>query len=116
MEWSLKWIKVWNFAPNAVPASITNGVPDTSTFGEPAFTTEGGTGATSNYFNAHQIIFDTTFCGSYAGNPFFWQQTSCYKANPVASNTCAAYVAANPSAFLNTYWIINSVKTYQWSD
>jgi len=114
MEISSHWVKIWNFAPNEVPADITSGAPDTSTFPLPAFTTEGGDCSIPDHFGAQQIIFDTTFCGSYAGIDFFWQQTSCYKANPVASNTCAAYVAAHPQAFANAYWIINSVKVYQW--
>jgi len=115
MEWSSNFIKMWNFPPNKVPQTIKDGAPDASTFGTPAFTTEGGTGTTAGFFKDHQIIFDTTFCGNYAGQDYFWQQTSCYKANPTKYAKCADYVAANPAAFANAYWIINSVKVYKWS-
>ncbi|CZR56468.1 related to mixed-linked glucanase precursor MLG1 [Phialocephala subalpina] len=114
MEWTTHFIKMWTFAPGAVPANILSEQPDTSTWGTPSFDTEGGSCTMNDHFQAHNIVFDTTFCGNYAGQAYFWQQTSCYKSNPTAYATCAQYVAANPSVFSNAYWIINSLKVYQW--
>lgn len=115
MEWSTHFIKVWNFPVNKVPPSIKAGKPDTADFGTPAFTTEGGSCNPDDHFRDHQIVFDTTFCGDYAGQDYFWHQTSCYKNNPTKYARCADYVAANPAAFGNSYWIINSVKVYKWT-
>lgn len=114
MEWTSKFIKMWTFAPNAVPANIKSQKPDTASWGTPSFTTEGGSCDTASHFANHNIVFDTTFCGNYAGQDYFWQQTSCYKNNPTKYASCAAYVAANPAAFAQAYWIINSVKVYQY--
>lgn len=115
MEWTSNFIKMWNFPPGKVPQSLLDGKPDTTTFGTPQFDTEGGTGTTADHFANHQIVFDTTFCGNYAGQDYFWQQTSCYKNNPTKYAKCKDYVAANPAAFANAYWIINSVKVYKWT-
>ncbi|KAH6718694.1 concanavalin A-like lectin/glucanase domain-containing protein [Leptodontidium sp. 2 PMI_412] len=114
MEWTTKFIKMWTFPPNAVPANIKSGKPDTSTWGTPSFTTEGGNCIINDHFKDHNIVFDTTFCGNYAGQDYFWKQTSCYKNNPTKYAKCTDYVAANPAAFQQAYWIINSVKVYQW--
>lgn len=114
MEWSTHFIKMWTFAPGAVPANILSETPDTSTWGLPSFDTEGGNCTMNDHFQAHNMVFDLTFCGTYAGQSYFWEQTSCYKNNPTAYATCADYVAANPSVYANAYWIINSVKVYQW--
>lgn len=114
MEWTTHFIKMWTFAPNAVPANIVSETPDTSTWGTPSFDTENGDCTILDHFQAHSIVFDTTFCGNYAGQAYFWEQTSCYKNNPTAYPTCTDYVAANPAAFSQAYWIINSVKIYQW--
>jgi len=115
MEWSTNFIKMWNFAPDKVPQTLRDGHPDASTFGTPDFDTEAGSCVMDDHFSTHQIIFDLTFCGNYAGQDQFWQQTSCYKSNPTKYARCADYVAANPAAFANAYWIINSVKVYKWS-
>ncbi|KAH8600699.1 concanavalin A-like lectin/glucanase domain-containing protein [Bisporella sp. PMI_857] len=115
MEWTTNFIKMWNFKPSEVPANIKSGTPDTASWGLPHFTTQGGTGTTDGHFKEHNIVFDITFCGTYAGLDYFWQQTSCYKSNPTRYPRCIDYVAANPTAFENAYWIINSVKVYKWT-
>ncbi|KAH7919357.1 hypothetical protein BV22DRAFT_1040974 [Leucogyrophana mollusca] len=67
------------------------------------------TGNNCNYqdhFNDHNVIFDLTFCGDWAGS--VWGTSSCANAAP----TCTAFVDNNPSAFSNAYWEINSLKIY----
>ena len=56
-----------------------------------------------------QIIFDTTFCGQWAGDKDVWAQGSCGK----KAATCEAYVQNNPGVFKEAYWLVNSVKVYQ---
>lgn len=112
MEWTTHFIKMWTFAPNAVPANILSQTPDTSTWATPSFDT-GGACTPNDHFKSHKVVFDTTFCGTYAGLDYFWQQTGCYKLNPSAYPTCADYVAVNPTVYSQAYWIVNSLKVYQ---
>lgn len=67
----------------------------------------GGSSCNIDSFFANQnIVFDTTFCGDWAGN--VWTGTCASLAS-----TCDDYVGANPGAFAPAYWEINSVKVYQ---
>jgi hypothetical protein len=116
MEWTEDVIQIWNFAPHNVPSNLASGMPDTSTWPEPVFTTAGGGCNIDDYFLDHSVVFDTTFCGDFAGQPAQWELTTCYINNQDLYPTCAAYVAANPSVYKDAYWIINSLKVYQKTD
>lgn len=111
MQWTSDVIRIWNFGPDAIPADITAGTPDPSTWTLPAFTTEGGVCNIDELFANHKIVFDTSFCGGHAGKTEFWQETTCYDAEQYP--TCDSYVRANPAAYKEAYWLINSVKVYQ---
>jgi hypothetical protein len=113
MEWTSEVIQIWNFGPNNIPSNLKNGNPDTSTWGTPQFTTAQGSCDIDAHFQDQQVVFNTDFCGSYAGLDYFWQQTSCYKSNPTKYATCVDYVAANPAMYENAFWTINSLKVYQ---
>jgi hypothetical protein len=114
-------ISIYSFPRGSIPADITSGKPDTSLWASqgilPVFTTAGGCN-TDKYFSNQKIIFDTTFCGAWAGQQQFWEQTSCYKqSKPDGSSkwpTCIDYVAANPTAYKDAYWMVNSLKVYQY--
>ncbi|KAF8264596.1 concanavalin A-like lectin/glucanase domain-containing protein [Lactarius quietus] len=56
------------------------------------------------HFNAHEMVFDLTFCGDWAGN--VWSTSGC------GSGTCPDFVNNNPSAFAEAYWEINSLRVY----
>lgn len=56
------------------------------------------------------MILDTTFCGDWAGG--VWGSDAACKAT---APTCNAYVAQNPGAFKNAYWLFNSIAYYQAS-
>jgi hypothetical protein len=108
MQWESSGIDVWFFPRTAIPADITSGSPNPSGWGTPtaAF---GGSGCNiDQHFMNHNIVFDTTFCGDWAGQSSSW--ASCAQSTGVA--TCQEYVAANPAAFKNAFWLINSVKVY----
>jgi hypothetical protein len=112
MEWTSAAIAVHFFTRSAIPADITSGTPDPSTWGTPmASFTAGSTCDFSTHFTNQQIIFDTTFCGDWAGASAVWGASTCSS----LASTCDAYVAANPSAFERAYWTINSVKVYSQS-
>ncbi|OCL10789.1 glycoside hydrolase family 16 protein [Glonium stellatum] len=105
--WTSSAIEVWYFPANSVPSDIKSGTPNPAGWGVPI----------ANYagcnFDAHfqnmNIIFDTTFCGDWAGQ--VWSSSSCASVNP----SCNAYVAEEPQSFGDTYWLVNSVKVYNAS-
>jgi hypothetical protein len=110
MEWTSDVIRIWNWSPSKVPQSIKDGKPDVSKFGTPSFTTAKGKCDIDKRFKNHQIIFDTTFCGNWAGQKEIWENTSCGKKSGL---TCNQYVAQNPAAFKDSYWSVKSLKVYK---
>ncbi len=102
MQWTSDFIKVWFFPRSAIPADITNKVPNPSSWGLPAADLVGPGDNIDLHFIDHAIVFDNTFCGSYAG--VVWDNVegtqSC--ANFTGYSTCTDYVANVPSAFQNS--------------
>lgn len=108
MQWASSGIYVWFFPRGSIPNDITNGSPDTSGWGTPTASFSGSGCDFDTYFQNNNIIFDTTFCGTWAGA--VWDsQGSCGS----LADTCQDYVANNPGAFVDAYWLINSVTVYQ---
>lgn len=60
-----------------------------------------------DHFRNLRLVFDTTFCGDWAGNT--WNQTSCAQLAP----TCEEYVSNNPGAFVEAYWAVNTLQVFQ---
>ncbi|KAL6250666.1 hypothetical protein RBB50_002969 [Rhinocladiella similis] len=111
-EWTSTGINIWFFPRGGVPSDIASGSPDPSSgsWGTPMSSFAGGC-AIDNFFSNHQIVFDTTFCGDWAG--------SVWSTDPVCSSkasTCEDFVQNNPSAFLDAYWSVNSLKVFQNPD
>jgi hypothetical protein len=71
-------------------------VPDPSTWGLPQANFQGSCNIDS-FFSEHQIVFDNTFCGNWAGN--VW--TTDPVCGELQTSTCEYYVAENPGAFQN---------------
>jgi hypothetical protein len=109
MEWTSSAISVHFFPRYAIPRDISSGNPNPSSWGAPQATFSGPGCNIDQHFMNHNIIFDTTFCGDWAGN--VWGSGSCASLAP----TCQDYVANNPGVFGNAYWMINSVKVYSQS-
>jgi hypothetical protein len=110
MQWASSGIYVWFWQRSQVPADIKRGgSPNIQSWGKPVATFESGNGGCNidKAFANHNIVFDTTFCGGWAGS--VWGSSSCSALAP----TCQQYVANNPAAFTNAFWLINSVKVYQ---
>jgi hypothetical protein len=107
-EWTAEAITIHHFPRSSIPSDIASGNPDPSTWGTPLAVFSG-----CNFPQAirnQSIIFDTTFCGQWAG------QQSVWAADPVCSQkaaTCQDYVQNNPADFANAYWQVNSVKVFQ---
>ncbi|KAF7119060.1 hypothetical protein CNMCM5793_008703 [Aspergillus hiratsukae] len=112
MEWTDAFVKIWFFARSQIPASLSSGNPDTSSFGTPMAHLQGSCDF-SQRFKAQKFILDTTFCGDWAGNVF--AESSCPMSDPSSPmQSCVNYVAQNPAAFKEAYWEINSIKVYQY--
>jgi hypothetical protein len=107
MEWTSSAISVYFFPRGGIPTDITNGTPNPSNWGTPTASFSGSGCDIDSHFMNHNIVFDTTFCGQWAGSN--WSSGSCAS----LANTCDAYVGANPEAFAEAYWMINSVIVYQ---
>jgi hypothetical protein len=109
MQWASSGIYVWFFQRGSIPADITNNTPNVASWGKPMVTFNSGNGGCDfdAAFANHNIVFDTTFCGQWAGS--VWGSSSC----SALASSCEAYVANNPGAFANAYWLINSIKIYQ---
>ncbi|KAK3397760.1 concanavalin A-like lectin/glucanase domain-containing protein [Sordaria brevicollis] len=82
---------------------------DPSNFGTPlaAFVFDKGC-SLSDRFKDHNIVFNTAFCGDWAGK--VWDENAECKAKAA---TCKDYVAHNPASFKEAYWVVNSIKVYQ---
>ncbi|KAI0013493.1 glycoside hydrolase family 16 protein [Xylariaceae sp. FL0662B] len=108
VEWTSQAINIFFFPRTTkVPDDIASGQPDPSTWGSPAATFSGPDCNIDDHFKEHQIVFDTTLCGDWAGKVFESDSTCAAKAS-----TCQEYVANNPEAFVNSYWLINFVKVF----
>ncbi|CEI38943.1 hypothetical protein FVEN_g10030 [Fusarium venenatum] len=108
-EWTSDYIAVWFFHRGRIPQDIQSGNPDPSSWGNPTAKFNGGQGCNiDDHFRNNNLVFDTTFCGDWAGSPDVWNK------NPETASLgeCNDYVANNPSAFKNAYWLVNSIKVY----
>ena len=110
MEWTEAAISIWSFPRNNMPSDIALGSPTPSTWPSrgylPVMTTAKGSCDVPTYFANQRLIFNTDFCGSWADQ--FWSETSC----SATWDSCENYVANNPNAFADAYWLVNSLKVY----
>ncbi|KAK3394740.1 glycoside hydrolase family 16 protein [Podospora didyma] len=111
VEWADSSISVWFFSRDSSMASSltsSDAAPDTSDFGQPLAVFGGSSCDISKHFKDNNLVFDTTFCGDWAGE--VWDNDSTCSQ---LADSCEAYVGANPQAFANAYWLVNSIKVYQ---
>lgn len=86
---------------------------DPSGFGTPLATFVGGDGCDiAERFRQHAITINTDFCGSWAGSGAVWAADGECAAKAA---TCEEYVAGNPGAFVDAYWLLNSIRVYTTS-
>ncbi|KAI9647322.1 hypothetical protein NHQ30_003707 [Ciborinia camelliae] len=107
-EWTSSHISIYFFPRTTIPENIQTGNPDPTTWGTPTAKFAGSGCNIDTHFTGHNIVLDTTFCGDWAGQ--VWSKGGCAASTKAA--TCEAYVSANPAAFNNAYWIINSIKVF----
>ncbi|KAI0391204.1 glycoside hydrolase family 16 protein [Xylariaceae sp. FL0594] len=108
VQWTSNAINVFFFPRSgSIPADLQAGSPDPSKWGTPLASFSGGSCDIDSFFSNHQIVFDTTFCGQWAGT--VWNQDAVCAAK---APTCQEYVAKNPADFQEAYWLINYVKVF----
>ena len=112
LQWTSDSINIWNFPRSAVPANLASDAaspaPDTAKWGLPAASFGSQGCPLDQHVKDQQIVFDTTFCGDWAGQ--VWTSTpSCMAKAP----TCEQFVSDNPSAFVDAYWEIKGLRVYQ---
>ncbi|WWD17965.1 hypothetical protein CI109_102410 [Kwoniella shandongensis] len=117
MRWSKVGITVWWFPRSNIPADITNDAPEPSGWGTPVAHFASDSCDPYQFFYDHYNIFDTTFCGDWAGADAVWnyagyagQDQSC--AAITGYSTCSDYVLNQGSAFTEAYWEVASVKYF----
>ncbi|KAH2081038.1 hypothetical protein KXV25_001538 [Aspergillus fumigatus] len=106
-EWTSAGISIWFFPRGSTPTDIRAGTPNPTNWGPPLAKFAPGSCSFDAHFSEMQIVFDTTFCGGWAGS--VWGSGSCASVAP----SCQDFVANNPSAFREAYWLIESLKVYQ---
>lgn len=104
MDWTSEHINIYFFPRDKIPADLTAGNPDPSNW-EPPTASFTGQCDIDNHFKNHKIIINITFCGDWAGGVWGDQ---CSGNAP----TCEQFVAENPGAFTDVYWLFNSIKVY----
>jgi len=95
----------WSRQEGAVPPDVRDGwdAVDTDGWGIPEAIFSSSGCNFSSHFDAHQIVFDLTFCGDFAGADY----GSCG-----CPESCRDFTDNHPEAFQEAYWLINSLKTY----
>lgn len=111
VEWTSQAISVWFFPRSTIPSDITSGAPDPTTWGLATSTFSGSGCNIDDHFQEHTIVFNTDFCGDWAGEVWSEDETC----SSLAS-TCQEYVATNAGDFQDAYWLINSVKVFNSED
>jgi len=118
MLWDDSGISVFFFSRNSVPSDLAATAPQPQNWGTPVARWPASTCNPAEFMNDHQIIFDTTLCGDWAGAAGVWQASgvagqgaSCAASTGAA--TCEDWVQNNGGAFSEAYWEVKSVHLYQ---
>lgn len=118
MEWTESSISVWFFPRNSPGYteyfSQSNDTaatsPDPSTWGPPMARFSGSGCDFSERFVDMKIVFNTAFCGEWAGK--VWDEECAAK---TGVETCEEYVRGNPDAFREAYWEVEGLRWFQKS-
>ncbi|MCJ1395103.1 hypothetical protein MMC18_007984 [Xylographa bjoerkii] len=106
MEWTSNYIQIFFWPAGTAPSDALGDTPNPSGWGRPAALFQGACDI-DQHFMDQTIVFDMTFCGSWAGSAW---GGNCAAQN---GNSCNAFVQNTPSAFKETYWSVNSLRVYQ---
>lgn len=105
-----KIMRTWFFPKGKEPIDLVVRSPQPDLWGTPnSFFTLNERWCSADHFKNMRMVFDTTFCGDYAGSTF---QASC----PWLKQSCEDYVRNSPGAFSNAFWNIKRLDVYQKID
>ncbi|CAG8977061.1 hypothetical protein HYALB_00005769 [Hymenoscyphus albidus] len=112
MEWTSSFIAVYFFPRDSIPADLldVNGTPDTRAWPAPMARFSGGGCDVEKHFKEHRMVFNTAFCGDWAGTRETWEKDGKCRA---LAGTCRGYVELHPEAFVEGYWLIHSVRVFE---
>lgn len=109
MEWTTDAISIWFFPHSNVPSNVQSDSPDPSSWSAPLARFPNNNCDLFEHFQQQQIVFDTTFCGDWAGESSVWASSGC---SSQKYPTCQSFVADQGLAFSNAYWTVRSLKVY----
>ncbi|THU85086.1 hypothetical protein K435DRAFT_783462 [Dendrothele bispora CBS 962.96] len=109
LQMDVSGIYMWFWSRPDVPPSIaganSTSTLDLSDWGAPSAAYPAAGCDISKYFQAQQLVIDTTLCGDWAGVPDIYAST--------CPNTCISNVIGNGNpVYNNAYWDIGYVRTY----
>ncbi|KAK8113163.1 Endo-1-3(4)-beta-glucanase [Apiospora sp. TS-2023a] len=73
------------------------------------FQTKNGGCDIARNIHTQSVIINIDFCGSEVSRSWWEENEDCGR----VASTCNEYVAKNPAAFVEAYWLIDSVKLFQ---
>lgn len=111
MEWTNNVINMWHF-PASSPPAIDGETVDPTTWTKPLSSFDISTPGCQGAFKPQTIVFDTTFCGDWAGRADTWDTSECAKDANNQYQTCKAFVQNNGNAFEQSFWTVNSLKVF----
>ncbi|KAL2890435.1 putative endo-1 3(4)-beta-glucanase [Ceratocystis lukuohia] len=92
MDWAADHISMYFFPRDSIPEDITNEKPNPATWGTPAARLNGGPSCDiTSHFQEHNLIFNTDFCGDWAGSVWQWD-----KRLTALSKKCEDFAGATP--------------------
>ncbi|KAH0537515.1 hypothetical protein FGG08_005690 [Glutinoglossum americanum] len=94
--WNSHGIQIWFFPRDTIPEDIAKGNPDPGSWGVPEANFSG-----------------SDYCEAPLSHQAYWLIHGIPQSSSPQWPSCNCYVAMNPSAFINTYWLIESIKVYQ---
>ena len=107
IEWLPTAVNVWLWFRPSVPPEITNNSTlDPTNWGKPNAQLLGDCHLDPNLKQELNIRIHSTFCPPWAREDYF--RSECFPAAPV----CTHFVASNPAAFEEAYWLINHIRIY----
>lgn len=104
MELRSAGIRMWQFARASIPADITSGSPDPSTWGEAMADFPNTKCNIETHFRNQSIVANIDLCGQWAG------QASVYGES--CPGTCENQVANNNTAFRDAFWEFGAFSVY----
>lgn len=123
MEWTDSFIQAWFFPrdspdfPTLPSVPLDDSLPattlDTTKWPKPIARFSGAGCDFSSRFREQRIIFNTAFCGDWAGEKHVWG-SSCQKKTGVEK--CEDYVRDHPEAFEQAYWEIGGLWLFEQGD